>query len=71
MSTQDATTNTLQSLPAIKDNVEGEKKEVVRDFIERLVGSMLEANLDDTSVNRLYRDPECKYHGIILLIFSL
>lgn len=38
-----------------------EEKEVVRDFIERLVGTMLQANLDETSVSRLYRDPECKY----------
>lgn len=53
MPKQDATTNTSNTNRT-------DDKEVVRDFIERLVGSMLEANLDDTSVNRLYRDPECK-----------
>ncbi|GLV38956.1 Myosin-7a binding protein [Carabus blaptoides fortunei] len=37
---------------------QNEEKEVVRDFIERLVGAMLGANLDDTSVGRLYGDPE-------------
>lgn len=39
---------------------QNEEKEVVRDFIERLVGAMLGADLDDTSVGRLYGDPECE-----------
>lgn len=47
----------------------GDDKEVVRDFIERLVSAMLHADIDDTSVNRLYKDPECKF--IVLFKFRI
>lgn len=58
---------TPKALPKVSLNHEGpstsgagDDKEIVRDFIERLVGAMLGADLDDTSVGRLYRDAECK-----------
>jgi hypothetical protein len=32
----------------------------VRDFIERLVESLVSGQLDDVKLNRLYTHPECK-----------
>lgn len=34
----------------------------VRDFIERLVESLVSGQLDDVKLNRLYTHPECKCH---------
>ena len=34
----------------------------VRDFIERLVESLVSGQLDDVTLNRLYTHPECKCH---------
>lgn len=36
------------------------EKEQVRDFIERLVSTMLGGDVDDTCVTKLYNDPHCK-----------
>lgn len=37
------------------------EKEQVRDFIERLVSTMLGGSVDDTCITKLYNDSHCKY----------
>jgi hypothetical protein len=34
----------------------------IREFIERLVESLVSGQLDDVKLNRLYTHPECKCH---------
>lgn len=40
------------------------EKQQVRDFIERLVSTMLGGDVDDTCVTKLYNDSQCKQHFI-------
>lgn len=47
------------------------EKEQVRDFIERLVESLLGGVLDDVKVTKLYDDEKCKSEKIAFLWSNL
>lgn len=50
----------LEEIDEDLEKLRKKEKEHVRDFIERLVSTMLGGDVDDTCVTKLYNDSHCK-----------
>lgn len=59
----------LEEIDEDLEKLRKKEKEHVRDFIERLVSTMLGGDVDDTCVTKLYNDSHCK-QNIFYYIFE-
>lgn len=55
----------LEEIDEDLEKLRKKEKEQVRDFIERLVSTMLGGDVDDTCVTKLYNDSHCKQKLIL------
>lgn len=61
----------LEEIDEDLEKLRKREKEQVRDFIERLVSTMLGGDVDDICVTKLYNDSHCKKLFIYILNLDL
>lgn len=58
-------TNKFNQREIMGENSEAKEKMYVRDFIEKLVSTILGSSVDDASISRIYKDKHCKFFLMI------
>jgi hypothetical protein len=51
------------------DPLKQKEKDCVRDFIEKLVSTILGGSVDDASISRMYTDKHCKWKTLLRFLF--